>query len=100
MPPDASSATVAPGAHCSSRTSSRFFKEQRNDIHARALAIWNERHLVGVDAYVRAVGQIELPELYKNRKAEFRAGRVLRFRRIADVTARREVAVLILEDAL
>src|SRR5262249_7562124 len=73
--------------------------KQWHDLHARALAIRNECHLVGVDAHVRAVGQIELPELYKYRTAEFRAGRVLRIRRIADVTACRDVAVLILEDA-
>src|SRR5262249_53136677 len=57
------------------------------------------RHLVGVDAHVRAVGWIELPELHENRAAGCGSGRVLRLRRIADVAARREIAMLVLKDA-
>src|SRR5215470_5447179 len=53
-----------------------------------------------VDVDVRAVGGIELKELYEDRAACLRTRRMARGRRIADVAARRIVAALVLKDSI
>src|SRR5262249_7464619 len=53
-----------------------------------------------IDGDVRAVGGIELKELHEDRAARLRTRRMARGRRIANVTARRIIAALVLKDSL
>src|SRR5690242_8085887 len=74
--------------------------KQRQNLDSRLAGIRYESHLVRIDAHVRAVGEIELPELDEDRAAGRRPGGMRRARRIADITPCREVSVLVLKDAV
>ena len=61
---------------------------------------WKEWHFAGVDADMRAVREVELPELHKERAAGGRSGRVPELGRIADVAACGKVSGFVLKDAV
>src|SRR5271165_3383325 len=73
--------------------------EQRNELDPWPAGGGPIRNRAAIDPHLRPVGEIELPELDEEDASRHRAGRVTRGRRIADVRAGRELAVLILEDA-
>src|SRR5215472_15923781 len=73
--------------------------KQRNELDPRSAGSGPIGHSAGIDLHLRSIGEIGLPELDKQDASRHRAGRVTRGRRIADVRAGRELAVLILEHA-
>ncbi len=74
--------------------------EQRHDLDTWTSCVGDECHLVGIDPHLRAVRQIELPELDEDGAAGRRPRRVARPRRIADIAPGREVAGLVLKDPI
>ncbi|AGP34643.1 hypothetical protein SCE1572_09055 [Sorangium cellulosum So0157-2] len=78
-----------------------FFRilEEWQDFDAGALS-GDERRLVGVDAHVATIVEIELPKLDKDDATGSGARRMTRCRRISDVSTGRKVAVLVLKDSL
>jgi len=72
---------------------------ERHDFHACPRRVALIRALGSVDAHLRAIGRIELPQLHENRAARLRARRVRGGRRIAHVGTGRIVAMLVLEHA-
>jgi hypothetical protein len=69
--------------------------KQRHDENTRPRCCRDGAHLVGVDTHMRAISQIELPQLDQDGASGFGAGRVARLGRIADVAAGGKIAVLI-----
>ena len=49
---------------------------------------------------MRAVGEVELPELHEHRAARLRAGRMRGLWRVADIGSGRKIAVLVLKHAI
>src|SRR5271167_914451 len=74
--------------------------EQRGQLDAREIRCWRESECESIDAQLGSVVRVELPELDENRTTRLGTGRVAAGWRVANVSARRIVAVLVLEDAV
>src|SRR5215472_7248606 len=73
---------------------------QYSKFDTRDVGRVRERELGGFDTHWRPVIWVELPKLDEDRTTGLRAGRVAAGRRVANISARGVVAMLVLKDAL
>src|SRR5271169_2737221 len=74
--------------------------EQRGQLDAGEIRCRRESESESIDAQLGAVVRVELPELDENRTTRLGTGRVAAGRRVANVSARRIVAMIVLEGAV